>query len=37
MLRNRADVDVATEAVADRDSLLHVSSLNVRHELVLAA
>ena len=37
MLRNKADVDVATEAVADRDSLLHVSSLNVRHELVLAA
>ncbi len=37
MLRNREDLDVATEAVADRDSLLHVSSLNVRHELVLAA
>jgi hypothetical protein len=37
MLRNREDLDVATEAVVDLDSLLHVSSLNVRHELVLAA
>lgn len=37
MLRNKPDVDVATEAVADDSHLLHVSSLNVRHELVLAA
>jgi len=37
MLRNSPDVDVATEAVADATDLLHVSSLNVRHELVLAA
>ena len=36
-LRNQPDVDVATEAVADESSLLHVSSFNVRHELVLAA
>ncbi len=37
MLRSKPDVDVATEAVADDSALLHVSSLNVRHELVLAA
>jgi hypothetical protein len=37
MLRNRPDVDVATEAVSFDSLLLHVSSLNVRHELVLAA
>ena len=37
MLRSRPDVDVATEAVTDAEELLHVSSLNVRHELVLAA
>jgi len=37
MLRSKPDVIVATEAVADQSELLHVSSLNVRHELVLAA
>lgn len=37
MLRSKPDVDVATEAVSDESELLHVSSLNVRHELVLAA
>jgi hypothetical protein len=37
MLRSKPDVDVATEAVSDLLDLLHVSSLNVRHELVLAA
>jgi hypothetical protein len=37
MLRSKPDVDVATEAVTDAEELLHVSSLNVRHELVLAA
>ena len=37
MLRNKPDVDVATEAVLGGQNLLHVSSLNVRHELVLAA
>lgn len=37
MLRSKPDVDVATEAVTNAEELLHVSSLNVRHELVLAA
>jgi hypothetical protein len=37
MLRSKPAVDVATEAVSDASDLLHVSSLNVRHELVLAA
>jgi hypothetical protein len=37
MLRSKPDVVVATEAVTDAEELLHVSSLNVRHELVLAA
>ena len=37
MLRSKPAVDVATEAVTDASDLLHVSSLNVRHELVLAA
>jgi hypothetical protein len=37
LLRNRPDPLVATEALLHGNRLVHVSTLNVKHELVLAA
>jgi hypothetical protein len=35
--RTRANAHIATEALFEREQLLHLSTLNVKHELVLAA
>ncbi len=37
LLRNRPDALVATEALVHASRLVHISTLNVKHELVLAA
>jgi hypothetical protein len=37
VLRNRPDKLVATEALLDNNRIRHISTLNVKHELVLAA
>ena len=36
-LRNEPDEVVASEALVDGDHLLHLATLNAKHELVLAA
>lgn len=36
-LRNEADAIVASEALVDGDRLIHLATLNAKHELVLAA